>query len=136
MTTFDAGVKLKKAFASALDRFNYLKSSDKLKTEQDIEELVSEQEFSEVMKLFNSEFIWAAGKYTVTFQFGSPNKFKYEKNEYLFELSQDDINELKKNIDNIKRDLIDAAKSDTISDYKRKKIAWIWRNPELRKKDS
>ena len=128
--------KLRTASASALDRFNYLKSSDNLKTEQDIEGLVSEQEFSELLKFYSSEFIWIAGKYTVTFQFQSPNKIRYKKNEYIFELSQDDINELKKNIDIIKRDLIDAAKSETISDYKRKEVSWVWRNPELQKREN
>ena len=128
--------KLMTASASALDRFNYLKTSDKLKTEQDIEGLVSEQEFSELLKFFSSEFIWIAGKYTVTFQFQSPNKFKYKKNEYIFELSQDDINELKKNIDNIKLDLIQVAKGGIIPDYIRKEINWVWRHPELRGKDT
>ena len=128
--------KLRTASASAIDRFNHLKNTDKLKTEQDIEELVSEQVFSELLKFFSSEFIWIAGKYTVTFQFQSPNKFKYEKDVYIFVLSQDDINELKKNIENIKHDLIEAAKIGIISGYEMKKINWIWRNPELRKKDN
>ena len=125
---------LRKASASALDRFNYLRTTDKLKTEQDIEELVSGQEFSEYIKYFNSEFIWVAGKYTVTFEFDSPNKFKYEKNEYIFELSQDDINELKKNLDSIEIDLIETGKSDTISGYIRKEAGYVWRYPELKKK--
>ncbi|MCH7559042.1 MAG: hypothetical protein IIB56_16540 [Planctomycetes bacterium] len=128
-------VNLRKPGALVLDRFIFLKSSGKLKTEQDIEDLVSEQVFSEYMKHLSSEFIWIAGKYTVTFAFGSPNKFKYKKNEYIFELSQDDINELKKNIDNIKHDLIEAGKIDIISNYEMKKINWIWRSPELRKKE-
>lgn len=126
---------LRKASAPALDRFNFLKTTDKLKTEQDIENLLSGQEFAEVMKLFHSEFIWAAGKYTVTFEFGSPNKFKYKKSEYTFELSQVDIDELKKNINNIKLNLIQITKGGIIPDYKPKEIAWVWRNPELRKKD-
>jgi len=125
----------KKPFASALDQFNLLKTSGKLQTEKDIEGLVSEKEFDEVIKLFNSEFIWRAGKYTVTFEFKSPNKFKYKKSEYAFELSQDDIDNLRKNIDNIKLDLIETAKIGTISDYKRKEIIWVWRFPELQIKD-
>lgn len=126
---------LRKASASALDRFNFLKTSGKLNTEEEIEGLLSGQEFAEVIKIFNSEFIWAAGKYTVTFEFGSPNKFKYKKSEYTFELSQDDIDNLRKNIDNIKLDLIQVAKGGIIPDYKPKEITWVWRNPELRKKD-
>lgn len=129
-------VNLRKPAIIAIARFNHLKTSDKLKTEQDVENLVSEQVFSEYIKLFSSEFIWVAGKYTVTFEFESPNKFKYDKDEYIFELSQDDVNELKKNIDTIKRDLMGAAKSDAITDYKREEVTWIWRSPELLKKEN
>ena len=129
-------VNLRKPSALALERFNFLKTTGKLKTEQDIEGLVSEQVFSEYMKHLSSEFIWIAGKYTVTFAFGSPNKFKYKKKEYIFELSQDDINELKKNIDTIKRNMIEDGKSSIIKEYKRKEVSWIWRYPELQTKDN
>lgn len=127
---------LRKASAPALDRFNFLKTSGKLKTEEEIDALASEKEFADIFKLFNSEFIWAAGKYTVKFEFESPNKFKYKKSEYTFELSQDDIDNLRKNIDNIKLDLIQTTKAGIIPDYKPKEITWMWRNPELRKKDT
>lgn len=129
-------VKLRKPGKIALDRFNHLRTTGKLKTEQDVEGLVSEQEFSEYIKVYSSEFIWVAGKYSVIFEFESPNKYNYKKDEYIFELSQDDVNELKKNIDAIKRGLIGAAKSDAISDYKRKEESYVWRNPELRKKEN
>jgi hypothetical protein len=129
-------VNLRKPWSLARDRFIFLRTSDKLKTEQDIENLVSEQVFSEYMKHISSEFIWIAGKYTVAFAFGSPNKFKYKKKEYIFELSQDDINELKKNIDTIKRNTIEDGKSGIIKEYKRKEVVWIWRSPELQTKDN
>jgi len=128
-------VNLRKGSASALDRFNFLKTSGKLKKEQDIEDLVSEQKFSELIKIFSSEFIWSVGKYTVTFQFQSPNKFRYKKSEYTFELSQEDIDNLRKNIDNIKIDIIQTAKTGIIPDYKPKEIIWEWRFPELQRKD-
>lgn len=127
-------VNLRKPYVSATNRFNFLKTSGKLKTEEEIEGLVSEQQFDELIKLFSSEFIWRAGKYTVTFEFGSPNKFRYKKSEYTFQLSQDDIDELRKNIDNIKLDLIQNAKANIISDYKWKEIIWVWRHPELQEK--
>jgi hypothetical protein len=124
----------KNLFASALDEYNLLKTSGKLSTAEDIEALVSNKEFNDVIKLFNSEFIWSAGKYTVTFEFKSPNKFKYKKSEYIFKLGQDDIDNLRKNIANAKLDIIEAAKRDIISGYKRKDIMWEWRLPELEKK--
>jgi len=121
-------------FASIIEKFNLLKTSGKLKTEEDIDALVSEKEFHDVIKLVNTEFIWVAGKYTATFEFESPNKFKYKKSEYTFQLSQDDINELRKNINNIKLDTFQNAKRDIIPGYKPKEINWVWKYPELEKK--
>ena len=127
-------VNLREASVSVMDRVSFLKTSGKFRTEEEIEALASEQVFGELMKLFDSEFIWRAGKYTVTFEFGSPNKFKYKKSEYTFELNQDDIENLRKNLDNIKLYLIEIAKIGSISDYKLKPIDWVWRNPELYEK--
>jgi len=127
-------VEISKVSAPALDRFNFLKTSCKLNTEKDIEDLAKEQDFVDILKFYNSEFIWSAGKYTVTFEFDSPNKFKYKKSEYTFELKQDDIDNLKKNIENIRHDLIEMAKLDCISDYELKPTNWVWRNPELQEK--
>jgi hypothetical protein len=79
-----------------------------------------------------SEFIWTSGKYTVAFNFQSPSKFNYIKKEYAFSLSQDDINELKKNIDTIKLDIAQRAKLIALKDFIPKEISWIWRNPILK----
>ncbi len=127
-------VNLKEVSIPVIDRFNFLKTSGKLRTEEDVDALASEQVFGELMKLFDSEFIWIAGKYTVTFEFGSPNKFKYKKSEYTFELNQDDIENLRKNLENVRLALIQSAKTESISGYKPKPINWVWRNPELHKK--
>ena len=121
----------KKPFANAIDKFSLLNSSGKLDTEEKIEAIISESEFDTVIKLFRSEFIWAAGKYTVTFEFGSPNKFKYKKDKYTFNLHQSDIDALRVNIDNIRDYLIQSAKTDIMPDCKRTEISWNWRNPEL-----
>lgn len=125
---------VKEPFASLLERFNVLKNSGKLVLESDIEGLLSEVEFDRVLKLFDSKFMWCAGEYTVTFEFQSPNKFKYRKEEYIFKLSQDDVDGLRKNIDNMKLDIVQRAKQDVISDYKPKGVAYVWRFPELRTK--
>lgn len=122
---------LKTPYANAIDKYNLLKASGKLDTEEKIEAIISEPEFDKVIKLFSSEFIWAAGKYTVTFEFSSPNKFKYKKSKYTFNLHQSDIDALRVNIDNIRNDLIQSAKIDIIPDYKRTETSWRWRNPEL-----
>jgi hypothetical protein len=123
----------KKPMDNAYEQFKLLKAAGKLKTEQDVEELISTKEYDTVIKLLNSEFIWLAGKYTVIFEFNSPHKITYKKNEYVFELSQEDINVLKENIETVKVDLIEVVKVNVIKDYKRKEVIWNWRYPEIRK---
>lgn len=127
-------VNFKKVFESALDKFQFLKKSGKLKTEGDIEGLASDKEFAEITKLFNSEFIWGAGQYTVEFIFHSSSAFAYKKIKYAFRLTQDDVDELKKNIESIKLDIIQNAKMEIIKNYKPTEINWIWKYPELQKK--
>lgn len=123
----------KNIFSAALDKYALLKRQGKIKTEECVDKLASEKEFDDVVKLFNSEFIWIAGKYTVTFVFESSHKFKYEKEDYSFMLTQDDIDLLRKNIDNIKKDIIQNAKMDNLPDFKAEEIVWLWRHPELTK---
>lgn len=121
----------KKPSADAIDKYNLLKASNKLDTEEQIETIISEPEVDKLTKIFGSEFIWIAGKYTVTFEFSSPNKFKYKKSKYTFNLNQNDIDVLRKNLGNIKDNIIQNAKVDIIPDYKSTEIPWQWRYPEL-----
>jgi len=124
---------MKNVLDPALKRFNFLKTSDKLNTEAEIEALVSEQQFNDIVNTFGSEFIWRIGKYTVTFEFDSPNKYRYKKNEYTFELKHEDIEELKKNLGNMRLNLIQTAKLKIIPDYKEEPLNWVWRYPEMKK---
>jgi len=117
---------------AAQNKLQLLRNAGRLKTEQDIEALASEQEFSDLVKQIHSEFIWIAGKYTVVFDFQSPGKFKYKKDKYTFSLSQDDIDGLRKNIDNIKLNTMQTAKAIVLQNYKAKEISWEWRYPEIK----
>lgn len=124
----------RETFAIALNKYTLLKKQGKITSEKDIDDIVSEKEFDDVIKLFNSEFLWSAGKYTVSFDFKSPSKFKYTKDQYTFSLTQDDIDFLRKNIDTIKKDILQNAKKENIPDFKAEEIVWLWRHPQLTKK--
>jgi hypothetical protein len=126
--------KFREKLQPAEETFQNMKNTGKLKTEQDIDTLTLRPEFLAIEKLIHSEFIWVAGKYTVVFNFQSPSRFRYKKNKYTFSLSQDDVDELRKNMNNIKLDITENAKSVALQDYKAKEIPWIWRFPELGKK--
>ncbi|OHB77948.1 MAG: hypothetical protein A2Z25_12165 [Planctomycetes bacterium RBG_16_55_9] len=125
--------KFNAALQHASDEFQRLNNAGKLKTEEDVDGLAANKEISELVSLIESEFIWIAGKYTVTFDFKSPSKFVYTKDTYAFNLSQEDVNELKRNIDNLKLDITQRAKTIAIKDFEPKEIIWVWRIPELTK---
>lgn len=124
--------KYNDAVQSVESRFQVLRKAGKINTEKDIEGMTSEKEVTELYDLINSGFIWVAGNYSLMFDFKSPSKFSYVKKKYTFSLTQEDIDELRKNIDGIKLSLAEAAKTIALKDYKAKGISWIWKNPELR----
>lgn len=126
-------VNIKKPLAAALEQYNHLKANGKFKTEDDVASALSEKEFDNVMKTFESEFIWMAGNYTATFDICSPNKIEYSKCEYTFKLSQDDIGHLRKNLAHIKLYYLESAMSEVIADYKFTNIPWVWQSPELKR---
>jgi len=125
--------KFREALQNASNEFQRFSDAGKIKTEQDIEGLTTNKEISKLISLIDSEFIWVVGKYTVTFNFQSPSKFDYTRDKYTFSLSQEDIKELRKNIDNVKLNITQHAKAMSLKDFKPKEISWIWRLPELRK---
>jgi hypothetical protein len=118
---------------TATNCFNTLKSSGKLKTEEDIDDLTSIKEFDDLLKHYDSEFIWMTGKYTVTFDFNSTSSIKYKKEKYVFHLTHEDVTELRKNLDNIKLSLLQTAKGAIMPDFQAQKIPWNWRHPALKK---
>jgi hypothetical protein len=126
--------KYRDAVQAVDSRFLALRKAGKINTEKDIDGLTSEREVSELFDLINSEFIWVAGNYTLMFDFKSPSKFSYVKKKYTFSLTQEDVDELRKNIDGIKLSLAETAKTIALKDYEAKEISWIWRNPELQEK--
>ena len=127
-------VNIKEPFATATEKYALVKAAGKMTTEGNLNDFLLEKEFSDVMRVFDSEFIWTAGKYTATFNIGSPNKITYRKSEYTFELSQDDIDHLRKNLEHIKHYYTQTAQVDIIPDFKPTAIPWEWRNPELKEK--
>lgn len=124
--------KFNEAVKDAFNEFQRLRDAGRINTEQDVDGLTANKEISKLASLIDSEFIWVAGKYTLTFDFKSPSKFNYTKKKYTFSLSQEDIRELRKNLDNIKLDITQTAKGMALKGYKAKEISWIWRFPELR----
>lgn len=91
------------------------------------------QEMLDVYNYIKQAFSWKAGKYEVVFHIESPDKFKLVDNEYEFNLTPIDIEELEKNKNNLKQDHINIFVGDEHEKYK--DVAWNWKNPPLYKKN-
>ncbi len=118
-----------------IEQFNFQITYGQVTKSDDIDELTESKEFVDIIGFFKSNFNWQAGKYEVVFDLQSPNKFKYEKEKYVFTLNQQDIDDLMKNIDNAKTELRDGMMLRIMPKYEVKPINWVWKNPELQKND-
>lgn len=97
------------------------------------DEFLSSKAFDNFLKFMREGFWWKAGKYSVIFIIRSPEKINYVRNEYEFELMQDDIDSLEKNLNEFRGDIEYMIKMSDIPDYQGKGAVWNWRNPTLEK---
>jgi len=124
-------VDTKHPFADAVERFNVLIKAERVKTEEHVNDLFSEPEFSRIVRLFDSQFIWVAGRYTAVFDIRSPSKIQYRQHPYDFTLSQDDVDTLRGNLDVIRQDLLQMMKTRIIPPVQRAEPMYTWRQVEL-----
>lgn len=110
--------------SKAVKKIEYLKAENKYEPMT----FLREQEMTELYSFNKHAFPWKQGKYSVTIEIQSPEKFEIVDNNREFLLSHLDIEQLSKN-----KDLIEE-------DYKRmllgtqegeKEIFWKWCNPVL-----
>lgn len=110
--------------SKAIKKIAYLKAEDKYHAEA----FLREQEMTELYSFNKHAFPWKQGKYLVTIEIQSPEKFEIVDDKREFLLSHLDIEELAKNKDKIEQDyqrmLLGAKDGD-------EEIVWQWRNPSL-----
>lgn len=108
----------------AIKKMVYLKTENKY----DPESFLREQEMTELYSFTKHAFPWKQGKYRVSIELHSPEKFEIVGNELEFLLNPMDIEELSKNKELIegeyRRMLLGATEND-------ENVQWQWRNPTL-----
>lgn len=108
----------------AVKKISYLRTEDKY----NVEAFLREQEMTELYSFNKHAFPWKEGKYTVSIEIQSPEKFKIVDNKSEFLLSSLDVEELSKNRDIIeesyRRELTETNEEDG-------ELVWEWRNPSL-----
>lgn len=109
---------------NALKKLTYLKAEEKY----DVDSFLREPEMTDLYSFNKHAFPWKQGKYTVTIEIQSPEKFIITDNIRDFVLTPLDVEELEKNKDFLE---LDYKRILTGINAEDKQIKWFWRNPEL-----
>lgn len=88
---------------------------------------------SDYLKFMRESFWWKAGNYTVTFNVRSPSKIKLISHSFQFHLSQDNIDSINNNVDEIKNALHYAINKPINPNLPSPTDPWIWLNPILKR---
>lgn len=94
------------------------------------DDLLKSKELHEIFNFSKQYFYWKAGKYTVTFSVKSPNPIVFTETKYTFELNQHEIDDLVKNIEQIKIAASNFIKSD-IEEFEPEEVTWKWAGSAL-----
>jgi len=112
---------------AALKKLAYLRQHG----EVDYSAFLRGEEMSELYRYIRQSTVWKQGRYTVSFELSSPERFNVVNNEYEFHLSPVDAEALEGNKNFIEtayvQDYVPAAVGET-----RPAIPWVWRYPPLK----
>ena len=114
--------------AKVVKRLTYLKEKGEYKPD----EFLQSEEMKDLYSFIRHWFNWKQGKYTLTFELDSPEKFEIIENKYEFTLNPLNIELLESNKDLIPMSYEDQFKFG-IEGYEPHKINWNWANPILKK---
>ncbi len=109
-------------------KWNYLKKTGRY----DADKFLESEEMGTLYLFIKQWFSWKQGKYTLTFEIDSPEKFKLKDNSYEFTLNPLNIEQLESNIDFIQLSFEDLLKFFT-EGYKPHNPKWNWAYPILGK---
>lgn len=113
--------------SAAVKKRSHLRQTGSL----DLKSAMENEESTELITFVKQSFSWKSGRYEVTFEMDSPEKFILLDNIYEFFLNTTDIEKLEKNKDNIKAFYNNELKY--ILGVEIDEIVWNWGYPILRK---
>ncbi len=97
------------------------------------DEFLKSKEFHDYLKFTRTSFYWQAGTYTVTFYVRSPEKIKFKKTIFKLELTQNNVDMLINNLNEIKTDIEFLIKKPDLPDFSGQQGNWAWCNVNLNK---
>lgn len=97
------------------------------------DDFLKSKKFEDYLKFNRAKFFWQAGKYTAIFDVRSPTAIKFKKKFFKFELSQDNVDMLKHNLEEVKTDIECIIKKPDLPDFDGHPGNWMWLNSTLSK---
>ena len=99
------------------------------------DDFLNSKEVDAYIKFMRSNFYWQAGSYSVSFLVRSPAPSKLQPCKYQFKLTQDNVDMLKNNLDEVKADIEHFIKKGDVPDFDGKPGNWGWCSVNLNKCD-
>jgi hypothetical protein len=96
------------------------------------DQLLKSNELQKLLELFERDFGWKPGRYTVEFRARSPQKFTMQPNRFAFELMPHDVSALHDNLGTVKKEYENLIRAGSVG-YEPNPINWTWRNPSVAK---
>lgn len=104
--------------------FNYLKQKS---PDTFVAEVLDSKELFAVLEGRQKWFWWKPGRYELTLNPKSPQKFKLVNSRFAFELTAIDVDHLRKNLTILDTEIRNLISSN-LSDFKPQPISWQWSN--------
>lgn len=97
------------------------------------DEFLNSKNFDDYLKFFREQFWWLVGTYKVSFIVRSPAKMKFIKETFEFRLTQNDVDSLKNNLNEIKNPIENYIKKGVHGFIEHPFSVMAWINPRLQK---
>lgn len=92
-----------------------------------VAEVLASKEYFNVVEARQKWFAWKPGKYTLTLQPTSPQKFGLVNPSFAFELTRADVEHLRRNLPVVETEIRNVIKSN-LEEFKAEALHWQWAN--------
>lgn len=116
------------ALTALVAQFNFLKRTS---AADYVTKVLSSKELFDSTGVRQKSFWWKPGRYSVTIKLSSPRKFTLTADEFVFELSSVEVDQLRQNVDALTTEIQNLIKSN-VPEFKPDPVNWNWANVDIR----
>jgi len=110
-----------------VSHFNYLKQA---KPDAYVAETLASKELFELLEARRKAFWWKPGRYDIELRLSSPQKFNMSSGGFHFDLTENDVQPLQRNLAAMESDVKNIVSSNS-PDFQAQPVNWNWANVDL-----